>query len=216
VDSLDARSGRSIRTYCRAVIMATPRFIAHHLVESSKSERPKWAPEFTYAPWMVANVSLGAMPSKGTGASLSWDNVLFDSPSLGYVVATHQRQAIDQRKTVLSYYLPLSDEKPEVARKRALETSPEAWRDLIFSDLRKAHPEIESQAEAVDIWLWGHAMIRAQPGFIWGKARASALIATGKIHYAHSDMSGISLFEEAQYRGVLAAQAALRDCGGIT
>jgi hypothetical protein len=25
--------------------------------------------------------------------------------------------------------------------------------------------------------------------------------------FAHSDMSGISIFEEAQYRGVLAAQA---------
>jgi hypothetical protein len=31
----------------------------------------------------------------------------------------------------------------------------------------------------------------------------------GNVHFAHTDMSGISIFEEAQYRGVLAAKKVL-------
>ena len=46
---------------------------------------------------------------------------------------------------------------------------------------------------------------------MWGRARKEALKPHGKIHVAHSDMSGISIFEEAQYRGIMAARAALRD-----
>ena len=33
---------------------------------------------------------------------------------------------------------------------------------------------------------------------------------TGNIWFANSDLSGISIFEEAQYRGVRAAEAALK------
>jgi hypothetical protein len=35
----------------------------------------------------------------------------------------------------------------------------------------------------------------------------------GAVHFAHSDLSGIPLFEEAQARGVHAAEAALRQLG---
>jgi len=35
----------------------------------------------------------------------------------------------------------------------------------------------------------------------------------GRLHFAHADVSGMSLFEEANYRGVLAAERALRYLG---
>jgi hypothetical protein len=69
------------------------------------------------------------------------------------------------------------------------------------------HPGIEERVEQIDVWLWGHAMARPVPGFIWGKARNDALKPHKKIFFAHSDMSGISIFEEAQYRGIAAARA---------
>ena len=65
--------------------------------------------------------------------------------------------------------------------------------------------------EQLNVWIWGHAKIKLAPGVMWGRARKEALKPHGKIHVAHSDMSGISIFAEAQYRGIMAARAALRD-----
>ncbi len=52
---------------------------------------------------------------------------------------------------------------------------------------------------------WGHAMISPRPGFIWGEHRQKALVPYRNIHFAHTDLSGIALFEEAFYHGLRAA-----------
>jgi hypothetical protein len=57
-------------------------------------------------------------------------------------------------------------------------------------------------------------MVRPTKGFVTGRARAEAALPLGRIHFAHSDLSGISIFEEAQYHGVRAARAALRQQSG--
>jgi hypothetical protein len=52
----------------------------------------------------------------------------------------------------------------------------------------------------------GHAMIRPTPGFLSRKYDP----AIPRLWCANSDLSGISIFEEAQYRGVRAAESALK------
>ena len=62
----------------------------------------------------------------------------------------------------------------------------------------------------------GHAMIRPAIGSIFSEER-SRLTKTrrdSRILFANSDLSAISIFEEAQYHGVSAAQFALRNVGG--
>jgi hypothetical protein len=81
---------------------------------------------------------------------------------------------------------------------------------MVISDLSRMHPGIRGGIEELNVWLWGHAMIKPVTGFIWGAARREAVKPLGKIFFAHSDMSGISIFEEAQYRGVMASRVALR------
>jgi hypothetical protein len=56
-------------------------------------------------------------------------------------------------------------------------------------------------------------MIRPVPGTIWSAARRQLAQAWGRVHFAHADVSGLSLFEEANYRGVRAAEAVLRRLG---
>jgi hypothetical protein len=56
-------------------------------------------------------------------------------------------------------------------------------------------------------------MIRPTPGFIWGAARREAARPLGPVHFAHSDLSGLSIFEEAQWRGIAAAEAVLAALG---
>jgi hypothetical protein len=55
----------------------------------------------------------------------------------------------------------------------------------------------------------GHSMVRPTVGFLKAAARRSAEWAPRGIHLAHSDISGLSLFEEAQYRGAAAADEVL-------
>jgi hypothetical protein len=155
---------------------------------------------------MVANVTLSRMPD-GEGTPLCWDNVIYDSRSLGYVVATHQNLEQARQSTVLTYYWPLSDQPPAAARAMMLKQTLAAWQKTVTDELIRVHPDLAGAVKRVDVWLWGHAMIRPTPGFLWGAARAAACQQQPPVFFAHSDMSGMSIFEEANYRGVAAADA---------
>ena len=92
---------------------------------------------------MVANLTVDRLPE---GAA--WDNVLYDSPSLGYVVATHQNLRMTTGRSVLTYYLPLAAANPATARAWMLEREWRDWVSLILADLGQAHPGIESTRDA--------------------------------------------------------------------
>jgi hypothetical protein len=190
----------------RHVILAVPRFIARHLLEPWRKQAPTWLTEFSYSPWFVANLHLADRPAS-RGFPLAWDNVLYDSPSLGYVVATHQA-LIDEGPTILTYYMPFTGE-PAAARRRLSAGDHAGLCDAIMSDLVRVHPELPQLIERIDIWRWGHAMIRPTPGLIWGPGRPSARQTIGHLHFAHTDLSGVALFEEAHAHGVRAAQEVL-------
>jgi hypothetical protein len=158
---------------------------------------------------MVANPTLRGLPEERTGPTLCWDNVIYDSDSLGYVVATHQSLRTHFDGTVLTYYQPLAGSAPDRERERLLQTPWSAWTSAILRDLARPHPALRDQVSRVDVFRWGHAMVRPRPGFLWGEARRQAALPIDNIHFANSDLSGFSLFEEAQYRGVHAAEAVL-------
>jgi hypothetical protein len=112
-------------------------------------------------------------------------------------------------ETVITYYYPLSNEEPNLARSSLIDSTAEQWADTICSDLEKMHSGITSEIVSMDIWPWGHGMIRPSTGYIWGDTRRRMKESLGPILFAHSDMSGISNFEEAQYHGVEAAKKIL-------
>jgi hypothetical protein len=67
--------------------------------------------------------------------------------------------------------------------------------------------------ERIDVYLWGHAMVRPRPGFCWSEALAASRRPLGRVHFAHTDLSGMALFEEAQYWGIHAAEVILKERG---
>jgi protoporphyrinogen oxidase len=209
----DARSQRVASYVAQQVIVAVPRFIAARLLRPWRDHPPSELAEFETAPWLVANLSLRDRPAN-QGVVPAWDNVLFDSPSLGYVIATHQKgRSIGP--TVLTYYFALTDSDPKQARQKLLSATREEWIDVILADLGRAHPDLASLTERIDLYRWGHGMIRPRPGFVWGPARRrAARTAFDRIHFAASDLSGVALLEEAQFHGVRAAEQVLRRFGG--
>ncbi len=204
-----SRDGNSVAGFhAERVIFAAPHFLAPYLIDSYRDVFSSRAEEFEYGAWMVANVFLKDRPKQSRGFPLAWDNVLYESPSLGYVVATHQK-GIDYGPTILTYYYPLCDADESAARRRLLSLSWEAWADVVLTDLSSAHPDIRGLVERLDVVRWGHAMIRPRPGFVWGSALAAAAKPFRAVHFANTDLSGVALFEEAFYHGNRAAEEVL-------
>ncbi|HEV2970357.1 MAG TPA: FAD-dependent oxidoreductase [Pirellulales bacterium] len=203
--SQDGRTARGFRA--ERVIFAAPQFIARHVVRPYRDDPPRHLSEFQYGTWLVANVFLRNRPAE-RGFPLAWDNVVYESPSLGYVTATHQRGP-ESGPTALTYYYPFCDDNPRRARERLLDLDWRTCAELALADLAIPHPDVRPLVERIDVMRWGHAMIRPVPGFIWGLHRPTAAQPYRKIHFANTDLSGVALFEEAFYHGIRAAEEAL-------
>lgn len=206
-----AREDRSIAIEAEHVVWAAPFLLARRALAGTTLAGAM--AQYEYAPWLTANLTLEELPHLDHGAPLSWDNVLYDSPSLGYVVATHQGIASAPGPTVLTWYLPLAGETPSQGRQRLLATPRERWAEAALAELSKPHPEIRSIARRVDVFANGHAMVIPKPGIIWGEARGRIASHRGRLHFAHADASGLSLFEESTDRGVRAAESVLAAMG---
>lgn len=205
--------GRELRgIHAERVIFTGPQFVARHVIAPWRDSPPAHIASFQYGSWLVANLSVRDRP-KSEGFPLAWDNVLYDSPALGYVVATHQSDA-DYGPTVLTYYYPLCDRDPHRARERLLSAGRDAWADVALSDLSRAHPDLRTLTERLDVMRWGHAMVRPHVGFLSSADRSAARQPFRGIHFAHSDLSGVALFEEAFDHGVRAAEEVLRENRG--
>jgi hypothetical protein len=203
----DASQKRSVEIISKKAILCAPQFVNAHLLEN----RRKLASEFTYAPWLLATLTVSDLGDNGS-FPLSWDNVIHDSDGLGYVYDQQQSVAQLQPKKIITYYRSFASANTKKSR-RELYSKPAAfWEKVVLDDLRKAHPDIDRVTESIALHKIGHGMISAKPGFIWGEARKkSAQNIDGKIFFAHSDLSGISVFEEAFHQGITAVNAILHE-----
>ena len=229
--SVDGAAVHALRA--RRVIYAAPLFTAAHVIhEAAASEEgwgaraAPWLSQFSYAPWLVANLHLGALPPE-LGMTRC-DNVIYGTAGLGYTLSRARGAGGlvgrllgrlgggggegDGEGGVLTYYRALADDEPAASRRRMLAMPWSRWRDAILTELEAAHPSLRNLVRRLDVRLLGHAMARPTPGLVFGAARAAAAAARplGRVHFAHSDMSALPLFEEAAYWGTrVAAEVAL-------
>ncbi|MES2593726.1 MAG: FAD-dependent oxidoreductase [Verrucomicrobiota bacterium] len=201
VDAFDFYHEEMNRFQARAAVCALPRFVAQRII-------PGLAPiaGLEYAPWVVANLTLDELPPS-PGFHPAWDNVVYRGPSLGYVNANHQTLRSRPIETVITHYEALCQAPPAKLREWMLTQTHAQWSERVLGALAAPHPDLREHVQHVDIWLWGHGMIRPKPGFLWGKDRELMQAHRPPIYFAHTDMSGMALFEEAYTRGVQAAQA---------
>jgi len=208
VTAIDRDGRTAIGFQADQVVFAAPHFLAPYLIRGYRESVGTSDAEFQYGAWMVANLFLKDRPRERAGFPLAWDNVLYESPSLGYVVATHQR-GLDVGPTVFTYYYPMCEEDARAGRTKLFEMDWHACADVVLTDLERAHTDIRALVERLDVMRWGHAMIRPQPGFISSVARRKAAQAFRGVHFANTDLSGVALFEEAFYQGTRAAKEVL-------
>ncbi|SEJ84866.1 Protoporphyrinogen oxidase [Dyadobacter sp. SG02] len=209
ISYLDVASRQLKGLEAKHCIMAVPQFVAARLL-SDTGRGKALAGHFHYVPWMVANLTVKELHER-SGQPASWDNVIYGSPSLGYVDATHQQVQQRKERRNLTYYLPLTHASPEVARREAYRAEHAFWAEKVLSDLQRVHPDIREQTERIDIMLWGHAMAQPRPGMVHGDVRKTLANSIGNaIHFAHTDLAGVSIFEEGFYQGLNAAKKILQ------
>lgn len=190
-------------------IVAVPQFAGVHLLADNELRKTLVKENFVYQPWMVANITSGAMQQRN-GAELSWDNVIYNGYGLGYVNAGQQLLQQAVKNNVLTYYLPLTAKTAVEERTLADKRSFEDWVQLIKTDMAMPHPDFETKTERIDIWVWGHGMISPGVNFIHGNIRKQLQQPINdQIFFSHTDLAGISIFEEAFYQGINAAKATL-------
>lgn len=194
----DAEKKVTIEIIADKVIMATPQFVNQYIIKNRKM----LTHNFHYAPWLLATLVVSDLADNGS-YPLCWDNVMYGAKGLGYIYDQHQSLQQVQSKKVITYYYSFSSSDVKKSRRDLFHKKSTHWKQLVFDDLKIAHPNIESVTEEINIHLLGHGMISPVPGFIFGTAKKEASQnIDGKIFFAHSDLSGISIFEEAFHQGI--------------
>jgi hypothetical protein len=203
---LDGNTLRGFR--CEKIVYAAPLFSTPHVIRGFRDDAPFAASEFHHNAWFVANLFLRDRPQQRFARDfpLAWDNVIYESPSLGYVNATHQK-GIDYGPTVLSYYYPMCAEVN--GRTKLFNYDWRQLADVCLTDLSRAHPDMSDLVSRIDIMRWGHAMVSPRPDFLWSGVRDKVVDPYRNIHFAHTDLSGVALFEEAFYHGFRVARTIL-------
>jgi predicted NAD/FAD-binding protein len=212
VDAFNALTHRTERWLADSCIVALPLFIAARVLRNPPPALVQAAAQLRYAPWLVANLYLSAPLHDHPGAPPSWDNVIYTpnqatsaaSSGLGYVDARHQSLTPLPGPTVLTHYRSFGTHP---AQRQALYQQPwRYWRDTLLAELSVPHPDIAALTTQIDLVRYGHAMTVPVPG-VRSNAALAALAspppttAPQRLHFAHSDLSGYSIFEEAFTHG---------------
>ena len=183
------------------VVLALPLFVAARIVESPPSALTAAVAGLGYAPWLVANLHLDRPVLDRPGAPPSWDNVAFGAAGLGYVDAMHQSLRQAGGATVWTAYRAI----PGAERAALLESPADVWAGRVLDDLAGVHPDLRQRVQRVDLMRYGHAMAVPAPGVRGSAALAALRAARGRIRFAHADLAGYSVFEEAFTLGHQAA-----------
>ena len=193
--------------YANKVILATPQFINQYLLNDRKDITQK----FQYAPWLTATLSIRKFPM-GEGAPLAWDNVIHKGSGLGYIYNQHQMLQQFNPPFSITYYTALCGKDLATERKELFSKSDEYWKNSVLNDLEKAHYGISKEILSMELHKKGHGMISPVPSFLFSKElKQAAVPIANKIFFAHSDLSGISIFEEAFYQGIKAAKQLINE-----
>jgi monoamine oxidase len=218
VDAWDVAAQQMERWEAGQCIVALPLFVSARVLNASPRALVEAAQQLRYAPWVVANVHIERPLHDRPGAPLSWDNVIYGGRGLGYVNAGHQYLNPLPEPTVLTWYRALGDVAD--ARQQLLTRAWPAWRDEVLDELSIPHPDLKSRTLRVDVARYGHGMAIPVPGTRTSTALAALQRPQAgswrKLHFAHSDLSGYSVFEEAFTHGHRAGNevtAALRRGG---
>jgi len=126
----------------------------------------------------------------------------------------HQSLRTHVDHTVWTFYWALAEGAPSQNCKLLLDKDWAYWKEAILHDLERVHSDIRQYVSRIDVMRMGHAMIRPAVAAIFSEERRRLSRLNDRILFANSDLSGISIFEEAQFHCVEAVQKVLKKLHG--
>ena len=206
----DNGSGALTLLRARQVICAMPLMVAARVVENAAAYG-LLAGRGDYAPWLVSNFVLHRFPAEGAGEALAWDNVIHGSGGLGYVAASNQLIRVAKpARTVFTAYTALNQGDPAAVRAWLLNAPDAELLAFAAQDLVAAYGKGFWRAvDAVVINVRAHAMRIPRPGYLDDAQLAAVRAHRSRLLFAHGDLGGYSVFEEAVFWGVEAARRVL-------
>ncbi|MBM5570831.1 MULTISPECIES: FAD-dependent oxidoreductase [Deefgea] len=217
VDVVDSKNKTASRLIADHVICAMPLHVAAHVVTHIKSLGFDLKQHGAHhAPWQVSNFLIHRFPDEPDHHPLAWDNVIYGSDSLGFVNSTHQliRTAKPQHSVMTAYHA-YAGEHPKQVRQRLQQATGDELYAIAAQDLDAAYGwgnrfKAQQYVQQVEITLRGHAMSSPTPGFLTNAGIQNLIQQNSRIQFAHSDLSGLSIFEEAAWWGDVAARRVLQ------
>jgi hypothetical protein len=196
-------NGTATTIRAKSAICAAPQYIARYMIPDLAAAGRLEGKDFLYTPYIVAQVHVSKTP-----AGLAYDNWAHGNFFFTDVIvadwagqADPQSASLD-RPNVLSIYTPLFGS----TARAELQTRPfEEYEKLILDDLERLIPGVTKTVTQFDLYRWGHAMLSAPKGFMFGKSRVDSQKPIGLISFACHDVDGLPAFENsvgAAYRAV--------------
>lgn len=188
-------NGQATTIKAKSAICAAPLYIARHLIPDLAAANRFEGKDFLYTPYIVAQVHVSKTP-----AGLGYDNWAHGDFIFTDVIvadwagfADPAKESLD-RPNVLSLYTPLFGP----TARAELQTKPfEEYEKLILDDLEKLLPGVTKTITQFDLYRWGHAMLSAHKGFMFGKSRVDSQKPIGLISFGCHDVDGLPAFENA-------------------
>ena len=210
--TFEGTRGKSRAWHSKAAILAVPGRVYQKLVPNSEVLSFFFSNQQS-TPWMIANLEVDQKAlEQDCPFGLAWDSVHYQATSLGYVVESHQRQSARSALTLATLYFPFSAENPSETRQWWNNLDRAQQTDFVVAEMERFHPGISDHIKSIDTWFWPHAMPRPAPGNVkalWAEQKKRVKETERRVFHAHSEVSGMSLFEEALDAGVQAAKGAL-------
>ncbi|WP_326534687.1 FAD-dependent oxidoreductase [Pseudorhodoferax sp.] len=189
------------------VVLALPLWISRRVLQAPPPALLQATQGLVQAPWLVANLQLDRPLLPRPGLPAAWDSVAYGSRWLGYVDAMHQSLHAQPGATVLTAYTPL----PVAERPTLLDLPRDEWARRVLAEYTPLHPDLPQRVQRLDLMRYGHAMAVPVPGLAHTAAARRALRGGhGRVRFAHADLAGYSVFEEAFVAGSDAARAPCR------
>lgn len=218
------RHDKAEKWSARNVVLGCPLYVAKRVAPWA-FDGLESTPDLEMNPWLVSNFFINAGLAEPTGTARAWDNVRAHSDSLGFVNAANQalRTAAPARSVWTGYHALGAPNIPganQGMRKWLMKAQRHELLNLATQDLDAMYEgNWRKYCDGVELTVHGHAMANPGPGFLrnplieraWSlnKSQSSVL-------FAHADLAGYSVFEEAAFYGMVAAEALLKEDGRWT
>lgn len=200
---LNTKCKQWTRTTCRHLVLNTPMHVCRKLLPSLNNEFNR--EYFMSFPWIVANIILNK-PEEKQGMELSWDNVQYGLNSLGFIHSGHQSVSMAKGELVLTYYKALHETEARKERNLLSNKTTQELSNAILAEMKKVYPSIEESLRSIQIRTLGHGMICPKPGLLFSPELKEFQNGKDGLYFCHTDFCGMSMFEEAFYRGLETSQ----------